>query len=144
MTPTLSLDRPSSRSSRVVVEVEAANKKPTDERETGVAQFYGVPIILHTDHCAKKLLPWFDDLIEANEDYFNKYGEPLFTSHMLDLSEETMEENLEICAKYLKKMAAIDCFLEMEIGITGGEVRTHPRHAPSLCSETRQQMLLLV
>jgi fructose-bisphosphate aldolase class II len=80
-----------------------------------------VPIILHTDHCAKKLLPWFDGLIEANEDYFAKYGEPLFTSHMLDLSEETMEENLEICAKYLKKMAAIDCFLEMEIGITGGE-----------------------
>jgi fructose-bisphosphate aldolase class II len=86
-----------------------------------VAEFYGVPIILHTDHCAKKLLPWFDGLIEANEDYFSKYGEPLFTSHMLDLSEETMEENLEICAKYLKKMAAIDCFLEMEIGITGGE-----------------------
>jgi fructose-bisphosphate aldolase class II len=103
-----------------------------------------VPIILHTDHCAKKLLPWFDGLIEANEDYFAKYGEPLFTSHMLDLSEETMEENLELCKHYLKKMAAIDCFLEMEIGITGGEVRTHPRHAPSLCSETRQQMLLLV
>jgi fructose-bisphosphate aldolase class II len=86
-----------------------------------IAEFYGVPIILHTDHCAKKLLPWFDGLIEANEDYFAKYGEPLFTSHMLDLSEETMEENLELCKHYLKKMAAIDCFLEMEIGITGGE-----------------------
>jgi fructose-bisphosphate aldolase class II len=86
-----------------------------------VADFYGVPIILHTDHCAKKLLPWFDGLVEANEDYFQKYGEPLFTSHMLDLSEESMEENIEICKKYLKRMAAIDCFLEMEIGITGGE-----------------------
>jgi len=86
-----------------------------------VAEFYGVPIILHTDHCSKKLLPWFDGLLEANEDYFSKYGEPLFTSHMLDLSEEPLEENLEICAKYLKRMAAIDCFLEMEIGITGGE-----------------------
>lgn len=98
-------------------------------------QFYGVPIILHTDHCAKKLLPWFDGLIEANEDYFAKYGEPLFTSHMLDLSEETMEENLEICAKYLKKMAAIDCFLEMEIGITGGEedgASRPPRASPLL------------
>ena len=80
-----------------------------------------MPIILHTDHCAKKLLPWFDGLVEANEDYFAKYGEPLFTSHMLDLSEEPMEENIEICKKYLTRMAAIDCFLEMEIGITGGE-----------------------
>jgi len=86
-----------------------------------IADFYGVPIILHTDHCAKKLLPWFDGLVEANEDYFQKYGEPLFTSHMLDLSEEPMDENIEICKKYLKRMAAIDCFLEMEIGITGGE-----------------------
>jgi fructose-bisphosphate aldolase class II len=86
-----------------------------------VAEFYGVPVILHTDHCAKKLLPWFDGLLEANEDYFSKYGEPLFTSHMLDLSEEPMEENIEICKKYLERMAKIDCFLEMEIGITGGE-----------------------
>jgi len=86
-----------------------------------IADFYGVPIILHTDHCAKKLLPWFDGLLEANEEYFEKHGEPLFTSHMLDLSEETMEENLEICSKYLERMAKINCFLEMEIGITGGE-----------------------
>merc|ERR1711966_278787 len=86
-----------------------------------IAEFYGVPIILHTDHCAKKLLPWFDGLIEANEDYFAKYGEPLFSSHMLDLSEESMEENLEICAKYLERMAKINCFLEIEIGTTGGE-----------------------
>lgn len=86
-----------------------------------IADFYGVPIILHTDHCSKKLLPWFDGLVEANEDYFAKYGEPLFTSHMLDLSEEPMDENIEICKTYLARMAKIDCFLEMEIGITGGE-----------------------
>jgi len=86
-----------------------------------IADFYEVPIILHTDHCAKKLLPWFDGLLEANESYFAKHSEPLFTSHMLDLSEEPLAENLEICKKYLERMAAINCFLEMEIGITGGE-----------------------
>jgi len=82
---------------------------------------YGVPVILHTDHCAKNLLPWFDGLLEANEEYFAKHGEPLFSSHMLDLSEEPIEENLEICKKYLARMKKINCFLEMEIGITGGE-----------------------
>lgn len=86
-----------------------------------IAKTYGVPVVLHTDHCAKKLLPWFDGLLEANEKYFAENGEPLFTSHMLDLSEEPMEENLEICAKYLERMAKINCFLEIEIGITGGE-----------------------
>jgi len=86
-----------------------------------IASFYNVPVILHTDHCAKKLLPWFDGLVEANEEYFAKHGEPLFTSHMLDLSEESMEENLDICKTYLERMAKINCFLEMEIGITGGE-----------------------
>lgn len=86
-----------------------------------LAEFYGVPIILHTDHCSKALLPWFDGLLEANEEYFAKHGEPLFSSHMLDLSEESIEENMEISAKYLKRMAAINCFLEVEIGITGGE-----------------------
>ena len=86
-----------------------------------LADLYGVPVILHTDHCAKNLLPWFDGLLEANEAYFAKHGEPLFSSHMLDLSEEPIAENLEICQKYLKRMAAINCFLEMEIGITGGE-----------------------
>jgi fructose-bisphosphate aldolase class II len=86
-----------------------------------LADLYGVPVILHTDHCAKKLLPWFDGLLEANEKYFAKHGEPLFTSHMLDLSEEPIEENLEICKEYLARMAKINCFLEMEIGITGGE-----------------------
>lgn len=86
-----------------------------------LAEFYGVPVILHTDHCSKALLPWFDGLLEANEEYFAKHGEPLFSSHMLDLSEESIEENMEISAKYLKRMAAINCFLEVEIGITGGE-----------------------
>ena len=86
-----------------------------------LAKLYGVPVILHTDHCAKNLLGWFDGLLEANEKYFKENGEPLFTSHMLDLSEEPIEENLEICQKYLKRMKAINCFLEMEIGITGGE-----------------------
>ncbi len=86
-----------------------------------LAEFYGVPVVLHTDHCSKALLPWFDGLLEANEEYFAKHGEPLFSSHMLDLSEESIEENMEISAKYLKRMAAIDCHLEVEIGITGGE-----------------------
>jgi len=86
-----------------------------------LAEMYGVPVILHTDHCAKNLLPWFDGLLEANEEYFAKHGEPLFSSHMLDLSEEPIEENLEICKKYLARMKKINCFLEMEIGITGGE-----------------------
>jgi fructose-bisphosphate aldolase class II len=86
-----------------------------------VAKYYGIPVVLHTDHCAKKLLPWFDKLIEANEAYFAKYGEPLFSSHMLDLSEEPDEENIAICSSYLKRMAPMKMMLEMEIGITGGE-----------------------
>ncbi|KAI8378534.1 fructose-bisphosphate aldolase, class II [Blakeslea trispora] len=86
-----------------------------------VAKAYGVPVVIHSDHCAKKLLPWFDGMLAADEEYFKAHGEPLFSSHMLDLSEEPMEENIEICVKYLKRMAAINCFLEMEIGITGGE-----------------------
>ncbi|KAI8875933.1 fructose-bisphosphate aldolase [Backusella circina FSU 941] len=86
-----------------------------------VAKAYGVPVIVHSDHCAKKLLPWFDGMLDADEQYFKAHGEPLFSSHMLDLSEETKEENIETCLKYLKRMAAINCFLEMEIGITGGE-----------------------
>jgi len=86
-----------------------------------MAKLYGIPVILHTDHCAKKLLPWFDGLLEANEEHFKKTGAPLFSSHMLDLSEEPFEENLEICKKYLERMEKIDCLLEMELGITGGE-----------------------
>jgi len=80
-----------------------------------------VPVILHTDHCAKSWLPWFDGLLDANEKYYEKNGEPLFSSHMLDLSEEPLEENIEICKSYLERMAKIDLLLEMELGITGGE-----------------------
>ena len=87
----------------------------------GIAKEYGVPVILHSDHCAKKLLPWFDGMLKADEDHFAKFGEPLFSSHMLDLSEEPKHENIEICCKYLERMAKIGCWLEMEIGITGGE-----------------------
>merc|ERR1740139_901275 len=86
-----------------------------------VARFYGIPVILHSDHCAKKLLPCFDGMLEADKEYFDKFGEPLFSSHMLDLSEEPDEENIAICAEYFKKMAPMKIWLEMEIGITGGE-----------------------
>lgn len=86
-----------------------------------MAKHYGVPVVLHSDHCAKKLLPWFDGMLEADEAYFKEHGEPLFSSHMLDLSEEFDEENIATCAKYFKRMAKINQWLEMEIGITGGE-----------------------
>merc|ERR1719310_8743 len=85
-----------------------------------VAPAYGIPVILHTDHCAKKLLPWFDGMLEADEEYFKVHGEPLFSSHMLDLSEEPDDVNIGICAKYFKEMAPMNLILEMEIGITGG------------------------
>lgn len=85
-----------------------------------VAPAYGIPVFVHSDHCAKKLLPWFDGMLEADEAYFQQYGEPLFSSHMLDLSEEPDAENIAICAKYLKRMAPMKLILEMEIGITGG------------------------
>lgn len=86
-----------------------------------MAQQYGVPVILHTDHCAKKLLPWIDGLLAASERYYKDHGEPLFSSHMIDLSEEPIEENIEICKEYLKRMSKIGILLEMELGITGGE-----------------------
>uniref|UniRef100_A0A7S3LHW0 fructose-bisphosphate aldolase n=1 Tax=Amphora coffeiformis TaxID=265554 RepID=A0A7S3LHW0_9STRA len=86
-----------------------------------MAEQYGVPVILHTDHCAKKLLPWVDGLVQASERYFAQHGEPLFSSHMIDLSEEPLEENLEICKEYLTRMSKIGILLEMELGITGGE-----------------------
>jgi len=86
-----------------------------------MAPFYGIPVIMHSDHCAKKLLPWFDGMLEADEIYFQQYGVPLFSSHMLDLSEEPDEENIAICVEYFKKMAPMKIWLEMEIGITGGE-----------------------
>merc|ERR1712127_1065687 len=86
-----------------------------------VAKYYGVPVVLHSDHCAKKLLPWFDAMLKADEEYFVTNGEPLFSSHMLDLSEEPDEENIAICVEYFKRMAPMKIWLEMEIGITGGE-----------------------
>ncbi len=86
-----------------------------------LAEAYGVPVILHTDHAAKKLLPWIDGLLDAGEDHFEQYEKPLFSSHMLDLSEETLEENISICEKYLYRMSQIGMTLEIELGITGGE-----------------------
>ena len=86
-----------------------------------LAELYGIPVILHTDHAARKLLPWIDGLLDAGEDHFKKYGKPLFTSHMLDLSEEPIEENIATCVKYLERMSKIGMTLEIELGVTGGE-----------------------
>merc|ERR1712100_550295 len=86
-----------------------------------VAKLYGVPVVLHTDHCQKAWLPWIDGLMDANEKYFEENGEPLFSSHMLDLSEEPLEENIAICKKYLERMAKVNVALEFELGVTGGE-----------------------
>ncbi len=86
-----------------------------------VAEAYGVPVVLHTDHCAKKLLPWIDGLLDAGEKFFKETGKPLFSSHMIDLSEETLKDNVELCAKYLERMSKIGMTLEIELGCTGGE-----------------------
>ena len=86
-----------------------------------LAEAYGVRVILHTDHAAKKLLPWIDGLLDASEKNFAETGKPLFSSHMLDLSEEPLNENIEICEKYLARMIKMGMTLEMELGITGGE-----------------------
>ncbi|KAI3401741.1 hypothetical protein diail_9405 [Diaporthe ilicicola] len=86
-----------------------------------LAPAYGIPVVLHTDHCAKKLLPWLDGLLDADEKYFKEHGEPLFSSHMIDLSEEPVEYNIQTTAAYLKRAAPMKQWLEMEIGITGGE-----------------------
>ena len=86
-----------------------------------VAAAYGVPVMLHTDHAAKKLLPWIDALLDEGERFFAETGKPLFSSHMLDLSEEPLQENIEICAEYLKRMDKIGMTLEIELGCTGGE-----------------------
>ncbi|MDX1284153.1 MAG: class II fructose-bisphosphate aldolase, partial [Draconibacterium sp.] len=86
-----------------------------------LAEAYGVRVILHTDHAAKKLLPWIDGLLDASEKHFEETGKPLFSSHMLDLSEESLEENMEISKKYLERMAKMGMTLEIELGITGGE-----------------------
>lgn len=86
-----------------------------------MAEAYGVPVILHTDHAAKKLLPWIDGLLDASEKNFKETGKPLFSSHMLDLSEEPIEENIGTCKKYLERMSKMGMTLEIELGITGGE-----------------------
>lgn len=86
-----------------------------------IAELYGVPVILHTDHCAKKLLPWIDGLLTASEKHFDQTGKPLYSSHMLDLSEEPIEENIEISCKYFERMAKMGMTLEIELGVTGGE-----------------------
>lgn len=86
-----------------------------------LAELYGATVILHTDHCAKNLLPWIDGLMDANEKFFAETGKSLYSSHMLDLSEEPLEENIELCKKYLERMRKIGMTLEIELGITGGE-----------------------
>lgn len=86
-----------------------------------MAKAYGVTVILHTDHCAKKILPWVDGLLEAGEKFYEARGYPLYSSHMLDLSEEPIEENIETCVKYMERMSKIGMTLEIELGVTGGE-----------------------
>jgi len=86
-----------------------------------LAEAYGATVILHTDHCAKNLLPWIDGLLDAGEAFFKETGKPLFSSHMIDLSEEPLAENLEICQQYLRRMSKMGMTLEIELGITGGE-----------------------
>lgn len=86
-----------------------------------LAEAYGATVILHTDHCAKKLLPWIDGLLDASETFYAQHGKSLFSSHMIDLSEEPLEENIAICKTYLERMSKMDMTLEIELGITGGE-----------------------
>jgi fructose-bisphosphate aldolase, class II len=86
-----------------------------------MAEAYGVPVVLHTDHCARKLLPWIDGLLDRGEAHYKATGKPLFSSHMIDLSEEPLEENIGTCVEYLKRMAPLGMFLEIELGVTGGE-----------------------
>jgi fructose-bisphosphate aldolase class II len=86
-----------------------------------LAEAYGATVILHTDHCAKKLLPWIDGLLDEGEKFYKIHGKPLFSSHMIDLSEESIEENIETCKAYLERMSKMDMTLEIELGVTGGE-----------------------
>lgn len=86
-----------------------------------MAELYGVPVILHTDHAARKLLPWIDGLLDAGEQYFEQTGKPLFSSHMLDLSEDPLEENIATCVEYLGRMDKLGMTIEIELGVTGGE-----------------------
>lgn len=86
-----------------------------------MAEAYGIPVVLHTDHAARHLLPWIDALLDAGEKHYAQYGKPLFSSHMLDLSEESLEENVTTCVEYMKRMDKIGMTLEIELGVTGGE-----------------------
>ena len=86
-----------------------------------LAELYGARVMVHTDHCARKLLPWFDGLLNADEAYFKVHGKPLFSSHMLDLSEQPLQENIEVCKRYLERMSKMEMTLEFELGVTGGE-----------------------
>ncbi|MBT8220669.1 MAG: class II fructose-bisphosphate aldolase [Bacteroidia bacterium] len=86
-----------------------------------LSKAYGVTTLLHTDHCAKKLLPWMDGMLEANQKFYDQKGFPLFSSHMIDLSEEPIEENIEICKRYMERFSAMGITLEIELGVTGGE-----------------------
>ncbi|PSM52582.1 fructose-bisphosphate aldolase, class IIA [Campylobacter blaseri] len=86
-----------------------------------LAKEYGIPVVLHTDHAARKLLPWIDSLLEASKENIKLFGKPLFSSHMIDLSEESLESNLSTCEEYLKKMSELGISLEIELGVTGGE-----------------------
>ncbi|MDT0677843.1 class II fructose-bisphosphate aldolase [Autumnicola musiva] len=86
-----------------------------------LAKAYGATVILHTDHCAKKLLPWIDGLLDASEKHYEHFGKPLYSSHMIDLSEEPIEENIQLCKKYLERMSKMGMTLEIELGVTGGE-----------------------
>ena len=86
-----------------------------------VSSLYGIPVLLNTDHAAKKLLPWVDGMVAEGEKFFKQTGKPLFTSHMIDLSEEPLHENIETCKRYLEKLTKLDMYLEIELGVTGGE-----------------------
>jgi|TARA_B100001093_G_scaffold160405_1_gene152737 fructose-bisphosphate aldolase class II len=86
-----------------------------------LAKVYGATVILHTDHCAKNLLPWIDGLLDASEEFYSAHGKSLFSSHMIDLSEEPIEDNIDICKSYLERMSKMEMTLEIELGITGGE-----------------------
>jgi fructose-bisphosphate aldolase class II len=104
-----------SKDAMVIGAVSAAN------HVHAVAEAYGVPVILHTDHAARKLLPWIDGLLDAGEAFYAQHGKPLFSSHMLDLSAESLEDNIATCEKYLERMSKIGMTLEIELGVTGGE-----------------------
>lgn len=107
----------SNESQRAAVAGAVAGAKHIHE----LAEAYGATVILHTDHCAKKLLPWIDGLLDASEKHFAETGKPLYSSHMIDLSEEPIEENIEICKEYLARMSKMNMTLEIELGVTGGE-----------------------